>query len=210
MEKFRRRILKLWLDVFDLLAFLILVSGIVLFVRFFVGTPYTVVGSSMLPGFQERDWIIVEKLTQNFGSLQRGDVIVFVPPGKNIPYIKRIIWLPGEVVKFVDDQTYVCNDTTGTLPLDPDSEAIFAENGMLCQKLDEPYIPQDASTQARCGKDEFEVEGGFFVMGDNRGFTTDSLCCFGLGCYKGANYIVPQNYLIGKVFIRLWPTFAKF
>ncbi len=110
----------------------------------------------------------------------------------------------------MDDQTYICNDTMGALPLDPETEAIFAENGMLCQKLDEPYIPQYASTQARCGKDEFEVAGGFFVMGDNRGFTTDSLCCFGLGCYKGANYIVPQNYLIGKVFLRLWPTFAKF
>jgi signal peptidase I len=34
----------------------------------------------MMPNFAEKDWIIVEKLTQNFSSFQRGDVIVFVAP----------------------------------------------------------------------------------------------------------------------------------
>ena len=37
------------------------------------------------------DFIVVDKITPKFGQLQRGDVIVFVPPGKTVPYIKRII-----------------------------------------------------------------------------------------------------------------------
>ncbi|MEI7918814.1 MAG: signal peptidase I [bacterium] len=78
-------------DLFDMVSFLIFVGGIVLFVRFFVANPYTVVGASMAPTFQENDFIIVDKVTQRFGQLSRGDVIVFVPPGKTIPYIKRIV-----------------------------------------------------------------------------------------------------------------------
>jgi signal peptidase I len=53
--------------------------------------PYSVVGASMFPTFQESDFIVVDKITPRFGQLHRGDVIVFVPPGKTIPYIKRII-----------------------------------------------------------------------------------------------------------------------
>jgi signal peptidase I len=78
-------------DVFDMISFLVFVGGIVLFIRFFVANPYTVVGESMSPNFEENDFIVVDKITPRFGELKRGDVIVFVPPGKTIPYIKRII-----------------------------------------------------------------------------------------------------------------------
>jgi hypothetical protein len=47
-------------------------------------------------------------------------------------------------------------------------------------------------------------------MGDNRGRTTDSLCCFGIQCYEGANYVVPNSHFIGKVWIRLYPNYGKF
>ncbi|MBR4633926.1 hypothetical protein IKO50_03040 [bacterium] len=32
----------------------------------------------MAPNFHQKDRIIVEKITQRFGTFQRGDVIVFV------------------------------------------------------------------------------------------------------------------------------------
>ena len=76
---------------FDLIAYLVLVFGIILCIRFFIATPYSVLGSSMMPNLVEKDWIIVEKMTQNFSSFQRGDVIVFVAPGKSQPYVKRVI-----------------------------------------------------------------------------------------------------------------------
>ena len=53
----------LLLDLFDLASFLIFVTGIVLFIRFFIFNPYTVVGQSMEPTFLERDFIIVDKIT---------------------------------------------------------------------------------------------------------------------------------------------------
>ena len=84
---------KFWAEVFDLLVFLILVFWIVLFIRLFIATPYTVIWSSMVPNFYQKDWIIVEKITQRFSTFQRWDVIVFVASWKTSPYIKRIIWL---------------------------------------------------------------------------------------------------------------------
>ncbi|MBQ2599880.1 hypothetical protein II582_00440 [bacterium] len=35
-----------------------------MFIRFFVANPYTVVGSSMAPTFIEKDFIIVDKISQ--------------------------------------------------------------------------------------------------------------------------------------------------
>jgi signal peptidase I len=67
------------LDLFDLVSFLIFVTGVVLFIRFFVFNPYSVVGASMEPNFHQGDFIIVDKVTPKMGSFKRGDIIVFVP-----------------------------------------------------------------------------------------------------------------------------------
>ncbi|HBB04861.1 TPA: signal peptidase I [Patescibacteria group bacterium] len=91
---FKMKLRYFLLDLFDMISFLVFVGGIVLFVRFFVANPYTVVGASMSPTFEENDFIIVDKITPRFNDLKRGDVIVFVPPGKTIPYIKRIVGIP--------------------------------------------------------------------------------------------------------------------
>lgn len=203
MVFFKQKIIKFWLETFDLLAFLVFVFGIILFIRFFIGTPYTVVGMSMFPTFESGDWILVEKISQRLWKLQRGDIIVFVPPGENIPYIKRIIGLPGETVKFVDDQTFLCSSEV-------EQSDIQAENGNYCFKLDESYLEEGKLTIPQGEKTEFEVSNGLFVMGDNRGHTSDSLSCFRRKCYQGANYLVPDDYIIGKVFVRLFPSFMHF
>ncbi|MDR0860510.1 MAG: signal peptidase I [Candidatus Peribacteria bacterium] len=189
---------------FDLLAFLVLVFGVILCIRFFIATPYTVIGSSMMPNFAEKDRVIVEKLTQRFDSFQRGDVIVFVAPGKDVPYIKRVIGLPGETVLVQNGNVYICSENI------PAGSLVSTSDGLNCEQLSESYLPQYTTTIASCGREEFPVNGGYFVMGDNRGRTTDSLCCFGIQCYEGANYVVPNSHLIGKVRVRLYPSFTKF
>jgi signal peptidase I len=55
----------------------------------------------MATAFHDKDFIIVDKITPKYSTLQRGDVIVFVPPGKDIPFIKRIVGMPGETVKLI-------------------------------------------------------------------------------------------------------------
>lgn len=199
----KNRLIKFWLDTFDLIVFLILVFWIILFIRLFIGTPYTVVGVSMMPTFESNDWIIVEKITQRFWKLERWDVVVFVPQWKDIPYIKRIIGLPWETVKFVDNKTYICNDTT------PESE-IKAENWKNCFKLNESYTYPDAETIPQWDKTEYDVTNWYFVMWDNRWHTSDSLSCFSRQCYEWANYLVSDQYMIGRVMVRLFPKFTTF
>lgn len=190
----RKRFHHVFFDLFDMISFLVFVGWIVLFIRFFVMNPYTVVGASMFPTFQESDFIVVDKITPRFGQLQRWDVIVFVPPGKTIPYIKRIIWLPGETVKLQNNNVIICGTDQNCTTL--------AEN---------TYLSGDVRTEARCGVSQFVIDTGwYFVMGDNREFSTDSRCCFGLDCYQWSSYEVPFNNIVGKVYIRFYPNFSSF
>lgn len=193
---FKTRFKYFLLDLFDMVSFLIFVWGIVLFIRFFVANPYTVVGASMSPTFEENDFIIVDKITPRFSDLRRGDVIVFVPPGKTIPYIKRIVWLPWETVKIKRNAVEICK----------------TENKIeQCNTLQESYLPSSIATEARCWISEFAIDdAGFFVMGDNRWFSTDSRCCFGLDCYEWSTYEVPFDHIIGKVYLRFFPRFQTF
>lgn len=194
-RKTKRTFLTIVLDIFDMLAFLVFVGGIVLFVRFFIANPFTVIGASMYPTFDEKDFIIVDKISPRVSEWERGDIIVFVAPGKSDPYIKRVIGFPGEIVKFKDGDVIICKDQNGQ---------------EICERLEEDYLPGNLTTEATCGKTEFKVDDGLFVMGDNRGLSTDSMCCFGVRCYEGANYTVPYNYIIGKVYVRLFPHFQLF
>lgn len=188
--KTRIKLENFFLDLFDMIAFFVFVLWIVLFIRFFVANPYTVVWSSMSPTFTENDFIIVDKLSQRFGNLERWDVIVFVPKWKTIPYIKRIIWLPWETVKIKNWWILICDWEW--------------EN---CSVLDEKYLPDWLETKTRCGITEFKINEGFFVMWDNRWYSTDSLCCFGLWCYDGATYEVLDEDMIWKVLFRVFPNF---
>ncbi len=178
-----------------MVSFLIFVWGVVLFIRFFIANPYTVVGASMSPTFEERDFIIVDKITPRLWELKRDDVIVFIPPEKTVPYIKRIIWLPWETVKIRNNKISICS---------------IQNNHEECFQLEEPYLDSTTWTDTRCGISDFKVLEWYFVLWDNRGFSTDSRCCFGLDCYKWSTYEVPLDHIIGKVYLRFWPNFEVF
>jgi len=96
----------------------------------------------MYPTFQENDFIVVDKITPRFGQLKRGDVIVFVPPGKTIPYIKRIVGLPGETVKLENGNVLICphHDINACTPLN-----------------ESRYLSGSVKTDARCGISEFDI-----------------------------------------------------
>jgi signal peptidase I len=111
---------------------------------------YTVVYTSMTPGIQPGDWIRVSKFNYWFGQPERGDVVVFDPPESqdDVPYIKRVIGLPGDSVEVRDQKVWV--------------------NG---KALDEPYLSRPtlynmAPTRVPAGQ--------YFVLGDNRNNSIDS------------------------------------
>lgn len=199
----KEKLIRFWSEVFDLLTFMIFVFWIVLSFRFFIFTPYTVLWSSMMPNFKDKDRIIVEKISQKASNLKRWDVIVFVPPWKTIPYIKRIIWFPWETVLVQDWNVYICSTDTP-------ASSITTSSNLNCQQLPEKYLPDYTPTVASCWMNEFPITEWYFVMWDNRWRTTDSLCCFWIQCYIWANYTVPDSHLIWKAILRLYPTFTKF
>ena len=65
--------------------------------RFFVAEPFIVSGSSMVPNFHNREYLVVNKMSYRLHEPKRGDVIVFRYPKDTSQYfIKRIVGLPGE------------------------------------------------------------------------------------------------------------------
>lgn len=104
---------------------------------------------SMQPTLYAGDFIIVNKLAYRLGEPNRGDIIIFhYPPDPNRePYIKRVIGLPGEMVKVSGGNVYV--------------------NDVL---LDEPYISAPPNYEGSWGV----PEDSLFMLGDNRNSSSDS------------------------------------
>jgi signal peptidase I len=106
---------------------------------------------SMVPTLHAHDYVVVNKLAYKLGQPQRGDIIVFKNPiptdPTQIPYIKRVIGLPGDQIHIADGNVYV--------------------NGVI---LTEPYL----KVTTKQGGDWTVPEGSLFVMGDNRNSSSDS------------------------------------
>jgi signal peptidase I len=56
--------LKIWiLEIYDLISFIIFALGFVLFIKYFIFTPFNVVGHSMEPTVHNGDFLIVNEIT---------------------------------------------------------------------------------------------------------------------------------------------------
>jgi len=161
---------------YDLLRFTLILALIVIPLRIFVIQPFFVKGDSMLPAFQDKNYLIIDQISYRFKDPQRGDVVVFRPP--NDPsrfYIKRIIAEPGERI--------VIN---GHVP------KIFNEELPEGFMLDESqYINEHMENRI----DVTLSEGEYFVMGDNRRNSSDSRAW---GALQGDD-------IRGRVWLRLYP-----
>ena len=164
-------------ELWDTIKFALLAVLIVVPIRMFLFQPFIVSGESMHPTFEDGNYLIVDEISYRFHAPNRGDVVIFRYP--NDPkrlFIKRIIGLPGETVVFKDKSVYIKNNDH--------PEGI---------KLDEPYLSQ-ATLPGGLSSVEVTPEH-YFVMGDNRGFSSDSRS-WGL---------LPKENLIGNAAIRLLP-----
>ncbi len=187
----------------------IIIVGLVFIIRVYLLSPFRVYGPSMCNTLnyvgsqclrENGEYIIVNKIVYrqfydfSFGKPQRLDILVFRPPQLTDDfYIKRIIGLPGETVKLIEGYVYIFNDEH--------------PEGF---KLDEPYLSssnQGNTLPHRRGYTAFEVpEGSYFVLGDNRRFSSDSRHCFSdFGCTSLDKAFVPFKNIAGKAWISLWP-----
>lgn len=147
-------------------------------IRYFLIQPFVVEGESMEPDFHNNEYLIIQKVSGYFNKYNRGDVIVFqYPKNPEISYIKRIIGLPGEKIKF--DQGKVI---------------IFNSQNPKGKKIEENYIlstfdDTNLTTEKTLGTNEY------YVLGDNRNNSSDSREWGPL----------EKKYIQGKVLLRLYP-----
>jgi signal peptidase I len=143
-------------------------------------------GYSMRPTLDDGEFVLINRLAYQFGSFQRGDIVVFRPPMypeasffrrllglPNISddyedYIKRVIALPGDTVSIKDSTVSINN-----IP------------------ISEPYIAAEPDYSG-----EWTVpEGNVFVLGDNRNNSADS----------HAWGFLPEQNVLGKAMVVYWP-----
>ncbi|MGX4687476.1 signal peptidase I [Vagococcus sp. JNUCC 83] len=148
---------------------LIVGLGILLLVQMFIVAPTRVSGESMNHTLQHNDRSIIYKSK----AVNRFDIVVFNTEeltGEDNQYVKRVISLPGETLTYKDNQLFVNHS-----------------------KIDEPF---DIRDQQLTGDFSYTLANDeYFVLGDNRGNSTDSRQLGGIN----------KEYLVGKMIYRFYP-----
>ena len=144
----------LWLGVKYLLISLFF--GVV--IRGFLLIPVPVTGNSMDQTLSQGDMILMEK----FSKVKRFDVIVFQQADGTI-YIKRVIGLPGDDIRYEKDQLYINGEKI--------AESFLTNNRSHDHQVS-PYTTDfkldELIGEKKLPKDEY------FVLGDNRRISKDS------------------------------------
>lgn len=159
----------------ELVRFALIALIVVIPIRVLVAEPFVVSGNSMVPTFENGNYLIIDKISYKLGDPKRDDVVVFrYPNDKTKFFIKRVIGLPNETI-----------DIRGSLV------TITNKENPLGFNLDEPYVKNISNNTTH-----FELKGDeYFVMGDNRTGSSDSR-------YWGA---VKRELLTGRALLRLLP-----
>jgi signal peptidase I len=162
-----------------------LVLTLILFwvIQSFVAQPFQVQQKSMQNTIQDRQYVLVDRLTPRFDGYHRGDIIVFTPPievaetRNREPFIKRVIGVARDTVELRDGKVFV----NGIALVEP---YLYAVDGVV-----EPTGPENGQTLWTVG------DGQLLVMGDHRAQSSDSRE-FGL---------IDVSSVIGRAWIRYWP-----
>ena len=195
---------------------LLIVGVIALVLSFLVKTflvqAFYIPSESMESTLVKDDRVIVSKLTPSLIDLKRGDVVVFADPDHWLTpelradrgpvlnriqdlltfvgllpdtaeghLIKRVIGLPRDKV--------ACCDTGGRLTV----------NGVA---ITEPYV-KPGEEPSEITFDITVPSGRVWVMGDNRGHSSDSRLHDGDG--KGNEGSVPIDLIVGRAVLTIWP-----
>lgn len=184
---------------------------IVLILRSFIAEPFRIPSGSMMPTLLVGDFILVNKYDYGIrlpvinkkiianGVPERGDIVVFrSPEDPKIPFIKRVVGLPGDKYRYQNKILTINNE-----PIEQSEIGVYEAVGsgkmmdgsILSREwfddvehhiLRFPHIPSQSVSGV-------VPEGHYFVLGDNRDNSRDS---------RFWGY-VPDEYLVGRAFM-IW------
>lgn len=164
-------------EAWEILRVLLISLAIVAPIRYFIVQPFVVRGASMEPNFTNSEYLVVDEVSYRFRAPLRGEVIIFRYPNDTRQFfIKRIIGLPGEKVAIVKGRVHISN-------------AAYPEGFTL----EEPYLDDTVATRP-----DMEVTLGeeeYFMLGDNRGGSSDSR-------FWGP---LARTLIVGKAVFSAWP-----
>ncbi|MFI4926503.1 MAG: signal peptidase I [Burkholderiales bacterium] len=200
--------------------------------RSFLFEPFKIPSGSMIPTLLVGDLILVNKFTYGLRlpvvntkltdgtPPKRGDVMVFrYPPKPSLDYIKRVVGLPGDEVRYLNKRLTINGVPVpkNQLPdfFDRDAMRYFKQfeeklgdhtHRLLNDDERPAFVPgvEDFPFKQNC---RYSVEGVvckvprgmYFMMGDNRDNSLDSR-------YWG---FVPDQNIVGKAFL-IWMNFGDF
>ncbi len=183
----------------------------VFILRSFIAEPFRIPSGSMMPTLLIGDFILVNKFTYGIripvlnkkiieiNEPQRGDVVVFrYPKNPSVDYIKRLIGLPGDHIRYIDKKLYVNNQLVKQTSLGRYQGVGQGINMTGAELLKENLL--GVEHKILISHRAPNIEGNFivpprhyFMMGDNRDNSNDSR-------YWGT---VPEENLVGKAFF-IW------
>lgn len=151
----------------ELYPYIIIIVVVFLFKSFIIA-PIRVSGDSMYGTLHNNDVMILNKIGYRLKGVKRFDIVV-VKDSKGKYLIKRVIGVPGDLIKVLNNQLYI-ND----------------------EHIVEDYLLPNTVTSSFV-LDEVIPEGHYFVMGDNRLHSADSRV---YGLFSSEDIIGIANYTI--------------
>lgn len=170
---YKKRLIYTIVDWFSIIPICI-VLAIFMFSYIFIITPVS--GDSMMPNIKDGEHVLVRYNEK----LERGKVVIVevnekdsIYSGETSYFIKRIIGMPGDSVKWENNKLYIYNESEGLKGI---YEEKYFEEGYFGNSYTNPF---NGTFEY---KDEFGIiktttvipEGYYFVMGDNRPISNDS------------------------------------
>lgn len=190
---------------------LLVVAVLAVCIRSFIVAPFKIPSSSMLPTLEVGDYIFVLRYPYGLrvpltdlqflaAAPERGDVAVFdYPEDRSIDYIKRVVGLPGDVVRYEGNRLYLNGKAVDREYLGERAYFMAAGSVDVSSHFIEtlpPDTPHSILVKSETIRDgEWTVPAGhYFVLGDNRNNSRDSR-------FWG---FVPQSHLVGRAAIIWW------
>ena len=197
-----------------------------------VAKPYEIPTGSMYPTIKEHDRIIANRLIYRFRDIQRGDIVVFEPPqaakdtcsegvGEDVPFVKRVIGLPGDVVEVRQVRVREGEAAVRRYRDAPRPDEFDPENPNAEVLREEVVPPGELTYRTFVNGEEFVVEDALtpdyemafpevpadslLVLGDNRSGSCDSHQWGEGGAGGPPRPFVPQSAVIGQAEITYWP-----